>query len=128
MKKIVTVVSLLVFPVVAFAQQVVPGAGGNVVDADSLFGKVNSILNAIIPILISVAVVWLIYAIVRYVVAGDEDGKKEGKKHMIWGIIGLFVILSIWGLVNILVQTFRLNTDVDQNKIPSVLKINQSTR
>ena len=125
MKKIVTAVSLFTLPVIAFAQQVV-GTYNRVLDANSLFGKINSILNAIIPILISVAVVWLIYAIVRYVVAGDEEGKKVGKTHMIWGVIGLFVILSIWGLVNILVQTFGLETKVDQNQIPNVLRINQT--
>ncbi|MCR4334231.1 MAG: pilin [Patescibacteria group bacterium] len=125
MKKIITAVSLFVLPIIAFAQQVVP-TYSRVLDANSLFGKVNTILNAIIPILISVAVVWLIYAIVKYVVAGNEDDKEVGKSHIKWGVIGLFVILSIWGLVNILVQTFGLNNIVDQNQIPNVLRINQT--
>ena len=42
----------------------------------------------------------------------DNDGKKtgsnaskaieEGKKRMVWGIVGLFLIVSIWGVVAIL--------------------------
>jgi len=125
MKKIVYAASLFALPFLASAQQPVTSVG-NVYDANSLFIKVNSILNAIIPILISVAVVYLIFAVVRYVIAGNEDEKKAGKMMIVWGVVGLFVILSIWGLVNILVRTFGLQNTVDRNQIPNVLPINQN--
>lgn len=113
MKKIVFGAGLFALPFIAAAQAVT--------DASTLFAKVNNILNALIPIFISIAVVYLIYAIVRYVIAGNEEEKEAGKKMMIWGVIGLFVILSIWGIVNVLVKTLNLDNQVRQDAIPSTL-------
>ena len=126
MKKIVLAAGAFLLPVITFAQSTSVTGAGAVTNADTLFRKINSILNAIIPILISIAVVYLVYAIVMYVIAGDEDQKKAGKSMIVYGVIGLFVILSIWGLVNILVNTFGLQNRVDPSKIPTVLPINQN--
>lgn len=125
MKKIVVSLTLLAAPLLAFAQGTVVSTEVRVLNADSLFSKVNGLLNSIIPILLSVAVVYLIFSIVRYVIAGNEEEKKAGKGMIVWGIIGLFVILSIWGLVNILVRTLGLDNQVQQNQLPSTLPINQ---
>lgn len=59
--------------------------------------------------------VYLIMAFsVLYIVWGafklmKEDGREEGKNIVLYGIIGLFVMVSIWGLVNILDRTFGLS-------------------
>ena len=39
-----------------------------------------------------------------------EDGgdNSEGKQHMIWGIIGMFIMVSIWGIIGLLDNTFNL--------------------
>lgn len=112
MKKLISF-SLFALPGLVFAQ--------NVTDADSLVDKINNILNAAIPILISFAVVYLIYAVVKYVIASDEEGRKTGRSMVGYGILGLFVILSIWGLVNVLVRTFGFNNRVPTDKIPTVI-------
>ena len=39
--------------------------------------------------------------------AADEEKRTEAKNFIIWGIIGIFVMVSIWGLVNILTGTIR---------------------
>ncbi len=58
--------------------------------------------------LIFFAVLYLVYAIVRYVVmAGDAEKRDEAKSQIMWGIVGLVVILSIWGIVNIIRNTFN---------------------
>lgn len=118
MKKFIALSFLFALPVLTFAQ--------GVTDADSLIRKINNIFNAVIPIFISFAVVYLIYAIVKYIIAGDEDKRKEGKTMVMYGIIGLFLILSIWGLVNILVRTFGLNNNVPVNQIPRVIETNRN--
>jgi hypothetical protein len=118
MKKLIAFSFLFALPVLTFAQ--------GVTDADSLIAKINRILNAIIPILISFAVVYLIYAIVKYIIATDEEGRATGKSMIGYGILGLFLILSIWGLVNILVRTFGLNNNVPVNQIPGVIQTDRN--
>jgi len=61
------------------------------------------ILNPIIGFMFAVAVVMFIYGIVEYIWSADnEDKVAVGKKHMIWGIIGIFVMIGVYGILNIL--------------------------
>ena len=89
----------VLMPVVAFAQ---PGSGtlGGILD------MILNLLNKVIPILIVLAIIWFIVGIIKYVVSGEEEAKKKSRDMMIYGIIGLAVIVGMWGLVNILLTTF----------------------
>jgi hypothetical protein len=63
------------------------------------------ILVALIPVLIGLGLVLFIWGLVQFIFAsGDEAAVKEGKQRMIWGIIALFVIVAVWGLVNLMFQ------------------------
>ncbi len=75
-----------------------------------IFGFIKRILDAALPLIIAIAVVWFIWGIFQYVVAIDDEKKSAAKDKIIYGIVGLFIMISVWGLVNILVRTFGLNT------------------
>jgi len=61
------------------------------------------ILNPIIGFMFAVAVVMFIYGIVEYIWSADNEEKiAVGKKHMIYGIIGIFVMIGVYGILNIL--------------------------
>lgn len=65
------------------------------------------ISKSVIPLLIAAALICFIWGVLTFILhADDETKRKEGKLFIMWGIIGLFVMVSIWGLVNILVNTF----------------------
>ncbi len=72
-------------------------------------GTVKDILNSVVPLLVSVGVVYFVWGVVAYVIGGGEEAKKKGRDKIIYGIIGLAVIVSVWGLVNLLTNTFNLN-------------------
>ncbi len=72
--------------------------------------QLQQILNSVIPLLIALGLVYFIWGVVRYVIADGEEAKEKGKDIMLYGVIGFAVIAGLWGLVNILVQTFDLNT------------------
>ena len=86
-----------VFPAVASAA---------VVDIPSFFALVASVLNAVIPVIIGLAFVVFLWGIYKYVTTASLDGKAGAKETIIYGLIGLFVMLSAWGLVNVLIVTF----------------------
>ncbi len=82
-----------------------------VTDIFSLLALLIEILNYIIPFLIAVAVVIFLVGVVKYIsAAGDEEKRKSGRETMMWGIVGLFVMVAVWGLVNIIWNTFDLDT------------------
>jgi hypothetical protein len=81
---------------------------------------IKEILNLIVPLLVSVGIVYFVWGVVTYVIAGGEEAKKTGKDRIIYGIIGLAVIVSLWGLVNILISTFGLDSAVSPTLTPGV--------
>ncbi len=70
--------------------------------------KISALFSAILPVLVSFGVLYFIWGMVQYFIADGEEAKKNGRDRIIYGIIGLAVIVSIWGLVGILNQTFGL--------------------
>ncbi len=99
MKRVLASVLVGFTPLFAFATTY---GGGGVAGLLDLF---KSLLNLAFPILISLAVVYFIFEVFRYTIAGDEEAKGKAKSGIIWGIVGIFVMVSIWGLVGILSAT-----------------------
>ncbi len=113
MKKLITLVALFA-PAIALAQN-------QINNANDLIVKLVDIGNTIITILIAFAVIYIIFNVIMFIIkADDPDGRKEKGKAIGWGIVGLAVILSIWGLVAILRNTFKLNNNAPTNEYPQV--------
>lgn len=92
---------------IAVLSLVIPlSASAQITDLGDVFQFINDLINTILPIIIAAAVVYFIYGIAVYVMAGDDEAKAAAKDKIIYGIIGLFVMVSVWGLVNILTNTF----------------------
>lgn len=84
---------------------------------------INTVIRPIVPLLVGLAVLFFIYGVFKYIFAGGGEKKEEGKNFMVWGIVGLFVMVSVWGIVAVLVNTFNLDTSkttVIQLKAPQI--------
>ena len=99
-------------------------------DINSISTKATSIGSTVIGLAIAFSVVWIIINVVRYLIASNDPAKRtEGGWGILYGVIGLFVILSIWGLVNILRTSFQTNAgnvpnDVrDASNLPDVRRV-----
>ena len=113
MKKIITGVALAASPLIMFAQ--------GQQDALGVLGRLKEILQAVIPLLVTAAVAYFIFGVVRYVIAGDADKKAEARTVIINGVVGLFFILTIWGVVILLQNTLGVRgMDVTGADLPGV--------
>ena len=101
-------------PIVASAQQQTGACQYEINSIALVFHLFGCILaSAVIPLLVTLTVVVFIIGILKYIAGADEAAKREeGRKFMIYGIVGLFVMVSIWGLVGILQGTFGLGTNI----------------
>jgi uncharacterized membrane protein YidH (DUF202 family) len=72
--------------------------------------NISFLLNKIIPLLITLGVIYFVWGVVQYVIKDDEEAKKAGTQRMIYGIIGLVVIFSMWGLVTIVTDSLGIST------------------
>lgn len=66
------------------------------------------LIGSSIPILISISVIVFVWGVFRYVTAEGEDRQKS-RDVIMYGIIGLFVMVSVWGLVALVYNTFGLD-------------------
>lgn len=73
----------------------------------------EQILSPLIGILMTAALVAFFYGVVKYLakLSSDKD-RAAGKDLMIWGVVALFVMVSVWGLVNFI----RSSLDLDNSK------------
>jgi hypothetical protein len=89
--------------------------GGTITTIQSLICKLNEILGAILPFLIAIGVVIFVWGVIQFVIASDEEAKTTGRNRMIYGIVGLVVIVGMWGLVRIVTNTFDLRNTQNIN-------------
>ncbi len=89
-------ISSIFLPSVVFAQAE---------NAQGVLARISDFLSALLPVLVSLGVVFFVWGVVQYVIADSEEAKTKGKDRIIFGIIGLTVIISVWGLVEILRTT-----------------------
>lgn len=91
--------SLFLFPMVALAQSTPRTFSG-------LVYMLISFINPLAAILVSLALLIFFWGIVQYIYSGGSEGHEHGRQLMVWGIVALFVLVSIWGLARILASTF----------------------
>ncbi len=78
---------------------------------EGILDSIASLIDIIYGVLVAIAVLVVAYGIFKFIVnADDEEGRRTGRQAMFWGIIGIFVMTSIWGFVHILVNTFDFDT------------------
>jgi hypothetical protein len=116
---------ILALPSVAFASGLfgtVGGGGGSITfswgdggcSAAGICNLANTILylinNIAVPVIFALAFIVFLWGVFKAYIwsAGDSDAVSEGHRLILWGIIGFVVMISLWGLVNIVSNTFGL--------------------
>ena len=91
MKKVI-IATLALAPALAFAQSL-----GNI---ETLITSIGRVVALALPIVVAIALLVFFWGLVKFIFAqGNEESKADAKRIMLWGIIALFVMISVWGLV-----------------------------
>ncbi len=64
------------------------------------------VLESIVPLLFAAAFAIFIWGMVKFISTAEAAEKEQGRQFMIWGVVALAVMFSVWGLVRILTDTF----------------------
>ncbi len=62
---------------------------------------VQAVDSSIIPLMYALAFLFFIYGVAQTMFSYNEEKRQEGKKFALWGIIGLVVLFSVWGVVKL---------------------------
>ena len=80
----------------------------------NLLTKLENIISTIIGIMFPLATAIFLWGAIEYILAGGDEKKlKDARQKIIYGIIGLFLMVAVWGIVRAIVTSFGLETDAD---------------
>ncbi len=114
MKKILLLLAAFAFPAFAFAQ-----ANDNIRElGQTVIGLINDVA---VPLIFAAAFVVFIWGVFQYFIlgGGDEEKREKGRDLMIWGLLGFFFMISVWGLVNLVVNTFEIRDNEVPRDLPN---------
>jgi hypothetical protein len=98
----------LLLPAIASAQDLGP--------FDTLVSNLEGIINSLFPVATGLALLGFFFGLAKYIFqAGDDEAQEDAKQFMIYGVIALFLIASIAGIIELLGQAFGTGTGGDIN-------------
>lgn len=120
MKKYLATLSAFALPVVAFAQvnTTPPSGGQGLIDnvgtsAFRIANLIANLVNFLTPVVVGLALLAFFWGLFLYIYRPTD--LKAGRDYMIGGIVALFVMVSIWGIVNFLGNTLGISTGGEAN-------------
>mgnify|MGYP000860289124 FL=1 len=87
---------------------------------DKFIAKLDTvIINPLISFLFALAILYFIYGMVKFLAnSADEEARITGRNHMMWGIIGITIMLGVWTLINMALHTFGIqNVDPEAGTV-----------
>jgi hypothetical protein len=110
MKKFI-IAALAFAPAIASAQ--------NLGNLETLLRSVGRLIDIALPIVVAIGLLAFFWGLVKFIFAGAE-AKEEGKTLMIWGLVALFVMVSVWGLVRFIGNAIGITDQGGSVTPPSV--------
>lgn len=80
-------------------------------DLGDIVTTLKSLADAIVPLFMVLAVAVFLWGIVKYITAGGDAAKEQAARgFIIYGLIGIFVLVAFWGIIQIVANTFGITT------------------
>jgi hypothetical protein len=108
--------ALAFLPMLAFAEE-------NFKEINEFVGKISSFINStLIPLIFALALLMFLWGVFNYFIlgGGDSEKREQGTQMMLYAIGGFVVMISIWGIVNMIADGLGFAEDKDIKNIPDV--------
>lgn len=91
-------------------------------DFNEFLGKVNAeIINPLILFLFALAVLFFLYGMLEFLFNQQSEEKRTaGKSHMLWGVLGIAIMLGVFTIMNIILNTLSIpksEIDVEEGTV-----------
>lgn len=111
-----------IFSIFVFALVVPTAVAHAQVTLVSIITTFTRALAPLASVLVAVALVVFVWGMVVFTLnAGDEQARTTGRARMVWGVVGLFLIVAVWGIVALLGVVFGIDVDRTACRAPLIL-------
>lgn len=70
----------------------------------------TEILNPVIALMTAGALVYFIVGVITFIANADnEEARNKGKRHIMYSIIGLVVMVGVWGILQLIANSLGVN-------------------
>ena len=78
-------------------------------ETTTLLNKIlTNIVNPFVTLLVGIAVVYFLWGVFEFVRnAESSEERKKGGTHMLYGALGLFIMATAYGVLNLIIGTIR---------------------
>ncbi len=108
----------------AFMLALMPAvAGAQFGEINDFLGDISSFINStLIPLLFAVALLFFLYGVFNFLIIGrdDSDKREEGRTYMIYAIVGFVIMVSVFGIVNLIAGGLGFSDDENIENLPNV--------
>lgn len=75
-----------------------------------LIAKINTVIvNPIIEFLFALALLLFFWGAAMFILkSSDQEGREKGKRHMLWGLVGMFIMVAVFGILRLIVDSFGI--------------------
>lgn len=112
-----TPLAILLAPQFAFAQ--------NLSFLTTLIAQIKNILKLVIPLLVTVAIIFFFVELIRYIRSeNDAEKKKEALKGIFMSLLAIFIMLAFMGLISLLNNALGGNLvgqDITNQQLPQLV-------
>ncbi len=80
---------------------------GNNPEIRNLVTKIiDVIITPLISLLFLLAMLVFVWGLFGLIAKGDDPtARKEGQQHILWGVIGMFIMISVFGIIRLIGNT-----------------------
>lgn len=108
------------FFIVSFFTGLIPAFAYASTPMEDFIDSGTSLLATFIPILLGVSVLVFFWGLVKFIAhADDEKTHEDGKQLMVWGMIAIFVMVSLWAIIGYIQAELGLDVVMSPITLPA---------
>lgn len=79
----------------------------------------NALINPLLALIFVAALLYFMWGLFMFISQAGEDAKRaEGKQHMLWGVIGMVIMVSVFAILQIGLRTFGVTNQNLPSELP----------
>ena len=76
-----------------------------------LFAVNDKIINPLIILMFAIALIVFIWGLAMFIAkGGDEDARETAKRHILYGVLGMFIMVSAFALARVITGSLGIDT------------------